>query len=474
MKKNLNALSIILALSLAAKLAVWARILATGTYLFTWSDTVGYHNSAVVLHRLGTFSLCMQRPETPQTLRTPGYPAFLAGIYALFGEGWSAVMVVQIIISLITIALVYYLARHFWNSRAAAIAALLLALDAVSFTYTLKVMTENLFTLFIVLMVFSGVFFLQGKRRPLWAFALGLSLALATLTRPMSYYLLLPVVFGFLIYAMVQKWTRRVIFLNLLLMIIPSIVLIGGWQWRNYKETGSSVYTSIEGFYTYYWQAASVLAAEEGISIEQEQVKLGLGNDRGLPYQRGVGYREQHPDARDLSFAQLSERWQKEGKEIIRQHPWTFARIYFAGILRMLARPGYNDFLEIIGAPASDFSLRHMLRHPVMLAIVSFTAVYLIILYLGLLRYLWSSLRRVKVNFAHLYVWGIILYIILVSGGPTAFSRFRLPLMPLFALYAAKAISDSWRRPASAEDSRASQATANVPSGVPYHNNVTC
>jgi 4-amino-4-deoxy-L-arabinose transferase-like glycosyltransferase len=67
------------------------------------------------------------------------------------------VILVQIIVSVCTIAVVYSLAKVLWRSEVGIIAALLYALDPLAFEYSQLLLTETLFTFLITLAVYAGV-----------------------------------------------------------------------------------------------------------------------------------------------------------------------------------------------------------------------------------------------------------------------------------------------------------------------------
>jgi len=86
-----------------------------------------------------------EKPIVPTDTRLPGYPAFLAGIFWLFGAGnFNAVMLVQILIDLATCLIVADLARRMVSERAARIAFVLAALCPFLANYAAAVLTETL------------------------------------------------------------------------------------------------------------------------------------------------------------------------------------------------------------------------------------------------------------------------------------------------------------------------------------------
>src|SRR3981081_3647744 len=81
----------------------------------------------------------------PTDARLPGYPAFLAAIFWLFGAGnFKAVMLTQILVDLGTCLIVADLARRMVSERAARIAFVLTALCPFLANYAAAVLTETL------------------------------------------------------------------------------------------------------------------------------------------------------------------------------------------------------------------------------------------------------------------------------------------------------------------------------------------
>ncbi len=81
----------------------------------------------------------------PADSRLFGYPAFLAGIFWLFGVGnFKAVLLAQILVGLATCLIVADLARRVVSDRAARIAFLLTALCPFLANYAAAVLTETL------------------------------------------------------------------------------------------------------------------------------------------------------------------------------------------------------------------------------------------------------------------------------------------------------------------------------------------
>ena len=86
-----------------------------------------------------------EKPILPTDARLPGYPAFLAGIFWLFGAGnFKAVLLAQILVDLATCLIAADLARRAVSDRAARIAFVLAALCPFLANYAAAELTETL------------------------------------------------------------------------------------------------------------------------------------------------------------------------------------------------------------------------------------------------------------------------------------------------------------------------------------------
>jgi hypothetical protein len=139
----------------------------------------------------------------PTDARLPGYPAFLAAIFWLFGAGnYKAVLLMQILLDLATCLIVADLARRVVSERAARIAFVLAALCPFLANYASAVLTESLEILFTALALDGAAAALNRMRAAgagkgagrLWA-ATGAAIAACVLLRPDGGILLAAVAF---------------------------------------------------------------------------------------------------------------------------------------------------------------------------------------------------------------------------------------------------------------------------------------
>jgi Dolichyl-phosphate-mannose-protein mannosyltransferase len=146
----------------------------------------------------GVFGLSHPDGIQPTLMRLPGYPAFLAACFALFGrEHYHAVLLVQIAIDLLSCLVIADLARRTLSERAGKIAFALAALCPFTANYTVAPLAETLSIFFVAAALDAAVagFTALDAGRAAWKAWLGCGLAMsaAILLRPDGGILLLAV-----------------------------------------------------------------------------------------------------------------------------------------------------------------------------------------------------------------------------------------------------------------------------------------
>jgi len=223
----LLALALVLRLGLVTQ-ATWLPV----------SDTRDYHELARSLASGRGYAQVYEgeRPEyrglTFQAFRMPGYSAFLASLYSLFGWDPMVGYLANVACELATQLLVLALGRRLLDPVASVAAQALMATHVV---WTPSLMTESLFTLLftaLVLMVVAG----RVAVSPGGAARFGVLLALAVFVRPIAV-AALPA-------AWLQAWRARPRHRRaalLLLLVAPLGLGLGAWTIRNHQRLGAPV-----------------------------------------------------------------------------------------------------------------------------------------------------------------------------------------------------------------------------------------
>lgn len=162
-------------------------------------DSRLYANIAENWMQHGIYAVTNSGKLMPTLSRLPGYPAFLAAVFYMFGIGnFRAVLLIQGLFDLVTCFLIADLARRLLGERAAKAAFLLAALCPFLANYAATALTETLeifFTALALDLVLAGLHRDHGDRRPhpgTWL-GCGFAVGAAILLRPDGGILLLAI-----------------------------------------------------------------------------------------------------------------------------------------------------------------------------------------------------------------------------------------------------------------------------------------
>ncbi len=129
----------------ASLVALALRGLLVAYFPAVVDDSRFYADIAQNWLRHGVYGITNSNIITPTLSRLPGYPAFLAAMFALFGVGnFRAVLIAQVLIDLATCFLIADLSRRLFSGKAAQAAFLLAALCPFLANYAAAALTETL------------------------------------------------------------------------------------------------------------------------------------------------------------------------------------------------------------------------------------------------------------------------------------------------------------------------------------------
>jgi 4-amino-4-deoxy-L-arabinose transferase-like glycosyltransferase len=177
---------------------------------------------------------------SPTYIRLPGYPAFLAAVFAVFGmEHYRAALVLQMFVDIGTCFLIADLARRLVSLRAARVAFLLAALCPFLANYAANALTETLEIFFTVLaldLAVVGLERLQDSSMKPWV-GCGFAVGAAILLRPDGGLLLVTIVAYLLMQSLVQKPragapSPHVLGASLIVVVVSLATLVP-WTVRN-------------------------------------------------------------------------------------------------------------------------------------------------------------------------------------------------------------------------------------------------
>lgn len=253
-------------------------------------------------------------PLTPDTWRTPGYPLFLATAMSLAGESPAGLIVVQQLLSVLSVWLLFQIARNVMTPTRAAVVAALFLFSPHRLHYSLWLLSTTLFTTVLLLVWLAWRRATEGfrpvaslgspqvksdcalsyadPREPndgrnsernsagnsaargprLWAALAGALTGLAILTRPIA--VLLPVLLlaGLCAVGLRSRsrkghafpwWHSPTAF------VLACLLPIGAWMGRNYMVAEHFALSSQGGAVLAYFKAAEVVLWREGTTANR-------------------------------------------------------------------------------------------------------------------------------------------------------------------------------------------------------------
>lgn len=206
------------------------------------NDSSDYLESAKVLVSTGAFATVEDGVLVYRPYRTPGYPFFLAVLQGALGLPVNAIILVQILLTLLAAFIVYRCAIKI-NPETALLSALIILYDPSISIFSLIILTETLAIFLMSLFMFAFILYLKNTRGR-WVVVSALLLAAATYVRPVSYYLA-SVVAIFIVYVNLRfRNVNKAVVHALVFFFLVSSVL-GIWESRNYRLTGQRTFSNV-------------------------------------------------------------------------------------------------------------------------------------------------------------------------------------------------------------------------------------
>jgi len=422
---------------------------------FFQEDSNAYHRLAVNLvrfHRFGFFDEA--GAWIPHVDRTPPYPAFLAAVYIVFGPLPAVAMIVQSLISTLTIALAYRLGRLWGSPYTGAVVAIFVSIETGSVLYANQVMTETLFNVVFLggIVIYSEMIW---QRRWQYGFLSGAMLGLATLIRPiLSYFGPLAGLLSLLSYrgGRRQRWRAACS------VVLAFFMAITPWMIRNYAVAGQARLSTVQPATLLFYNVRQLRALQQGISIEEARTQLQEEVQR------------ETSDSVRQDEAALMAYYQQKALYEMRTHWSDYALVHLKGSLVFFFIPTAGTVARALGWVRTGTGLLSNLMTRGLLDTwqsfhdfrrqlskvgygdwLFFGAVGYELVYLFLLNVMavWGSIRCLRARrwYVLLLAVAIIGYFALVIGPLSYDARYRIPAIPFLALLAAVAFPGLSRTP---------------------------
>ena len=402
-----------------------------------------------------TFTRDTVPPLRPELFRTPGYPLLLAASLVVHRPSFIVLaLFVQLLLSLATVWLTRKLGLELGlEPKPAAFAALLVGLSPSLAFLSSKLVSETLFIpMLLICVLLLNRYRLNGRALDL--IGTGVCCGLLVLVRPIAtYFPLVLAVYVLWLRFGDRKWPWGIA--HSALLLAGASIVVAPWVIRNGARTGRHIISTASEHNIYLYDAATVMAAEKGVTI---------------------------PQARDLMMAEAQRRfgpidttdeatmWQKLAA-VARPHllrkPALAAPIWLFGVAADFLNPisvgpllihagsstaeGSANLLQsslallVKGKVTQAFTRAWQVRvggAPLfILVVLACAAIFNLIL-------IWFGCASLFLPRTRGLLWLLlpILYFTLLTG-TVGDARFRAPIEPLLCLFAAVALTRSPRPP---------------------------
>lgn len=442
-----NKFLVVFIISLLIRVVFFLVISTSPEKYYSDSDSYDYEDIAINLISYGVFSDDVSLPLTPDLYRTPVYPCLVAVIFYFAGKSVAAVILLHIVIGALLSAFMVPLVDALnLSTRVGMIAGLVLAFDPLLILTTFQLITETVFVGIFAFAIWTlAMFFKREDRR--WLIAAAVLLAAATLTRPVNQFLpffLLPL---FLLKN--GKFQSSLVWKNMLIFTMISMVVPYSWAFRNYLQTSVWTLSAIGDYNLLYYRAMAVIAEEEGLSDDEAHVLLQQQVEDEVKNER-------------LDRAGEIELMRKKATAIFLQYPLTTLYIHAKGFLKVIANPGINLVCIMLGTQEIELDSNGNMRgcnssgeigmfgrvlglfsqmNLVEKLVVAFEISILVGLYLGAAISVWKIISAKK-WFLLYFLLSPVAYFSVLSAGGESVSRFRIPFLPFLAVLMGIAFSN--------------------------------
>jgi 4-amino-4-deoxy-L-arabinose transferase-like glycosyltransferase len=355
----------------------------------------------------------------PDTLRTPGYPIFIAP-FILAHLDLSYLILVQHLLRVLLICGSAYAAFTLTRSpRQALLAGIVLCIDLPFLRSANTILSETLFT--VVLCIALILLWREAKQTSVpgaWCLFAGLMAGATVLIRPVALFFFVPAA----AYLLLVRQKYRLAAATIFVLSFAAIPL--AWAARNLHRTGYLTVSSISGFSMLEYRAAGVLAINDSGDFysNREKRMYELMEDACRNWQQ-----MHRRDCSEMSIPEKSKYYTKYGSKIVLAHPVAYLKLMIRGV----------GMAMLTGSPASLSAMTGMSFNTAAKVLLLYTVPALGFAVFGLFNF-WRRQRN--------FFWLALLtctYFIGISAGAETFARFRVPIMPLYVILVANGVNSA-------------------------------
>ncbi len=365
--------------------------------------------------------------EFPSLFRTPGYPAFIASIYALTGKTPLAVAVVQNVLDSITTLIIVFICMRITGSRRFSLAAgFLYAVNPFAVYYSQMILTETVFTIIFTVATYFFLSFIKTNSRRelvLTAVLMGISVFI----RPVAQYL--PLLLSIFIFLTGLSFKQKI--MNTILFLSIFYIIIVPWYARNYYQYQYWTLSTIKDITVFYYEAPAALMARENPKVfiqhyinEPLEIK-GKYLFEKISQRYGWNEEARKKVNKDINMLKILR---AEGEAIIKDNIPQVLFVHTVGIARTLF-PYYPALYRIA---ANDNAFLKIVPAIIDCMVIAFAG-------LGFLSFV-LNLKNNRSNSLTLYCLILLIFYYSFLPGIVAYARYRVPVIPYISIFASLGI----------------------------------
>lgn len=362
-------------------------------------------------------------PVQPEymTLRPPGYPLFLAGIYLFTLNNW-VVLVIQTLISIANVYFMRHIMRMINYSRKYDWVLLAFVLLYPSQCINANIIAPDLLLQTTILAYAYNFIRLLRQRRMRFAVGMGIALCAGVMLKPVVH----PIIYVHALLMMLAGiYVYKALLRSFVAAMLP-LLLVVTYGYVNYARTGKVHFSSMQSFnaifyyYNYYKDTEGVDKAEA--FLQEERAKIAA-----MP-----------------TFAERYDYANKRGRELLLQNFGSYMVYHIKHSLRLLVDPGkgeidlftgrltlgtlydvYNTegFYDTYRTSGIDGLEAYVARNP-SLPIAVMVMMFNVLRTIGMLLYFFNKQTNYRLR---LFMFLLIAYFVMITG-PIANTRYFMPV----------------------------------------------
>lgn len=362
--------------------------------IFLENDSTRYLALASDFHQNYVSSGLLPNPDSFYV--TPGYPLFLSLLSALEHR---QIIFIQFCILGLTQFLCYRILKSLFQPSIALLGLSIFLLESSTNVESFHILTETLFGIFFLAFLY---FFSKHKNSKFDPIIAGGFLGISLLIRPVAQILIVALVVTFLI----AKQKR-----NIAICLFLSVAILSSWLIRNNNVFGIPQLSGIQSLNLLYYEGAGAASIAKSQTLEKAQTLEGAREASSLG---------EAPNLNSIVHYR-----QDRGITLIKNNFLGFIELHAKGSIKILLGPGSATIDEIVSQMPFGTLLGSIYKFfsitlSFLLALFSFFAIWLLV----------RDKQRTGKYF-HVFVALSFLLLLVSSGGANAYSRFRVPLVPL-------------------------------------------